>query len=244
MWDVVRTFWCGLPPQVQAAVIGALTTVSSAIIGLYVVFWQIGRQARNAIGQNRHNETLKLKLKIYEEIVAISRDSSDAEIALSSFVRGFQTDIFLSRQMILSSLPSLIPKARAPVLLEKKSTLGSQTIKIISVTERWQIIDPRIEIFRTAINVANYDIDAAFQAYFSAAIRLMPHEMPSGHPQQGTVIPWSPPNDQVSQQFERVGQDVINALMNLVRTSAIFRLKCKICWGESYLNRHYRRASR
>jgi hypothetical protein len=197
MWETVREFWCGLAPQLQAAVVGALATVVSATIGASIVFWQIGKQAQNAIRQNRDNEALKLKLKIYEEIIVMCHEACDAEVGLSSYIRQFQSDVWLIRQMIQSGSPYPIPRCRATVLLEKRNLLSDKTIQIIQFTERWQIIDPRLEIFRTAINVANHDITTSFQTYFNTAIGIMPHEFPSGHPQQGTVVPWSPPSDHI-----------------------------------------------
>ena len=71
--------------KVLAAMIGAIATVVAGVIGALVVVWQIGRQARDAIRQTRHNETLKLKLKVYEEIIATCRSASDAVVNLSSY---------------------------------------------------------------------------------------------------------------------------------------------------------------
>jgi hypothetical protein len=43
----------------------------------------------------------------------------------------------------------------------------------MAVAETWQIVNQRIEIFRMAINSALYDIDAAYQPYFNAALHAM-----------------------------------------------------------------------
>jgi hypothetical protein len=214
MWKAIEAFWGGLSPDIQAAVIGALATVGTATLGAMAVVWQIGRQARHAIQQNQHNEGLKLKLRVYEEIVAICRDASDAEIELSSYVRAFATDIALFRQMTRGGLAWPVPKARIAVLNEKKYALSRKTTAIISFTERWQIIDPRMEIVRIATNAATHDIDMAFPPYLDTASRIMPQEIP-GHPKQGTLFPWHPPDDQTAQQLETVGKDFLDALMNL-----------------------------
>ena len=214
MWIAVNAFWEGLTPEIQAAVIGVVAAVGTGTVGALLVVWQIGRQARHAIQQNRHNEALKLKLQVYEEIVPICRDASHAEINLSSYVRQFQTDVALFRQMTQSGLPWQIPKARIAVLIEKNYAYSRKSVEIIGFTERWQIIDPRIEIVRTATNVAMHDIDTAYQAYFNFAVRIMPQEIP-GHAQQGTLFPWRQPDEQTAQEFERLGQTLLDALMTL-----------------------------
>ena len=98
MWDALKAFWDGLAPGTQATVIDAVVTVVTATVGVLVVFWQIGRQARNAIQQNRHNEALKLKLQVYEEIASICRSASQAAISLSSYVQNFGINASLTRQ--------------------------------------------------------------------------------------------------------------------------------------------------
>jgi len=214
MWDAIKVFLDGINPDTQTALIGALATVVTATLGALLVVWQIGRQARNAIRQNQHNEALKLKLHVYEEIVAICRAASHAEVDFSSFVRLFQIDLELCRQMSQIGQPRSIPKARVPVLIEKNTALRDKTIEIISFTERWQIIDPRIEIFRIAINVAIYDIEAANSKYFNTAIKIMPHEMP-GHQEQGTLFPWHPPNQDAILEFKILSEELINKLSDL-----------------------------
>jgi hypothetical protein len=151
MWDAVRAFWDAIPKETQAAIIGALATVAVGLLGALAVVWQIGRQARNALRQNRHNETLKLKLKVYEEIIVTCRAASDAVVSLSFYVRLFHTNVVLYRQIMQQGVPLVIPDARVPRLIEKKTAVDTTAVEIVSLTERWQIIDPRIQIFRVAV---------------------------------------------------------------------------------------------
>ena len=213
-WNSISTFWSGLPTEIQVAAVAALTTVGTATVGAYLVVWQIGKQARNAIQQNRHNEALKLKLEVYKNITEICRDASVAETRLSSYVRQFEIDVALFRQMHSDGLSWSIPKARASTFLEKKRNLDEKTIELISITEKWQIIDPRIAIFRTAVNVAVHDIQTAFNEYFQVAMRIMPAEL-TAQPQQGSLFPWHPPNDQSAERLKRLGENLQQALMDL-----------------------------
>jgi len=214
MWDSVKALWDGLPIQLQTAVASVVATIVTGSFGAVFVIWQIGRQARNAIRQGQHNETLKLKLKIYEDIIAICRDASAAESDLSTYIRLFESAVSACRQQKRGSLPWSIPDARVPALIKKNHEASMKAIEIIMQTERWEIIDPRIGIFRTAINVANYDILNAFQRYFNAALRMMPHEMPSG-PTPGSLFPWQPPSDQDTAELETLGREFLESLSTL-----------------------------
>jgi hypothetical protein len=211
---MIKAFWDAIPREDQAAVIGAIATIAVGFLGAIGLIWQIGRQARSAIEQNKNNESLKLKLKIYEEIIVTCRDASNAVVSMSSYVRLFHTNVILFQQIAQQGLQAVIPDARVPRLIEKKTAVDTAVIEIISLTERWQIIDPRIQIFRVATGAAKYDIDAAWQPYFNVALARMPHEIP-GHAQQGTLFPWQPPSEQDSQQLEKIGSDLIDALMIL-----------------------------
>jgi hypothetical protein len=53
-------------------------TVLSLTIGFFVVVYQIGRQAQNALKQSRENEAIKLKLEVYKDITGVSREALDA----------------------------------------------------------------------------------------------------------------------------------------------------------------------
>jgi hypothetical protein len=180
LWDPIKAIWDVMPKENQAALIGATPTVVTGIAGALLVVWQIGRQARNAIHQNRHNETLKLKLKlkVYEEITATCTSTSDAVVNLSSYVRLFHTNAALYRHIAQQGVQPAIPDARVPRLIEKKTSADTAVVEIVRLTQTWQIIDPRIRIFRLAAGAAKYDIDAAWPPYFHVALARMPHEIP------------------------------------------------------------------
>ena len=77
----------------------------------------------------------------------------------------------------------------------------------MAITETWQVIDPRIAIFRTAIEAALYDIEAAFHPYFDAAYHAMPIDAPQGS--------WKPPSAEDMQWLEALGNNLTDTLMTL-----------------------------
>lgn len=193
MFDGIITWWAALNTGVQAALIGAGATIASATIGVLVVARQIRTQAANAIRQNKHNEALQLKMKVYEEIIRVCAGCQNAEASLSSFVRGFSSAVEICRKQQAAGHPFTVPRQRFQHFMDLQTSLDKSSIQMISLTERWQIIDPRIEVFRTAFNVAIHNIREASWRYTTAVVSLLPIERVDA---PGQLIPWSPPSEQ------------------------------------------------
>src|SRR6266404_8573412 len=128
----VLAFWHALSSSekttIIAASVGSITTILTATIGALVVLWQIGRQARNAINQSRHDEALKLKLEVYKDIIGVSRAASDAIEDLSSFVRRFHSTLLLAQQTQSELGGHVIPSFHPSQIIEKKSQVDSSNI--------------------------------------------------------------------------------------------------------------------
>jgi hypothetical protein len=172
-----------------------------------VVLLQIGWQARIATNQNRRSEALKLRLEVYKNIVGISRESFDAISDLAAFVRKFQSTLSLARQTQGELTAYAIPTAHPSQLIDKESQVHSSALRVMAITETWQIIEPKIEIFRTAINAAFYEIDAASHPYFDAAYHAMPIDAPVGK--------WEPPSAEQLEKLAALGNALIDALAML-----------------------------
>jgi hypothetical protein len=108
----------------KAAVVNGATvaigSIIAAVLGAGAIIYQIGRQAGNAIRQTRHNETLRLRLDIYKDIISLCRTSSDAEVDMSSLIRLFHPETVIFKQIEKTGIQAAIPKARVPTLIEKK----------------------------------------------------------------------------------------------------------------------------
>jgi len=181
-------------PDMLAAFIGALAAIAVGTLGAVVVVWQIGEQARLALAQNRENEATKLKLQVYGEISQICRRASDTQISLSSYVRNFASNVNLIQQWQLKGIPWTVPRERFPALQELDRQFEDAAIEIVFATERWQIIDPRIDLFRYAMNSALHDAREAFHAYVPFAVQAMPMEMPAEATGQPRLFPWRVPD--------------------------------------------------
>lgn len=176
------------------AFIGAVTALLVGTLGAIVVVWQIGRQADHAIAQNRRNEALKLKLKVYEEVAQICERASIAESMLASFVRSFNSNVGLVNQWKSEGIPWSPPRERFPEYQRLDRAFSDAAIEVITATERWQIIDPRIDLFRYAVNSALHDVREAARDYVPFVIRAMPREMPASDDGPPRLFPWQPPD--------------------------------------------------
>lgn len=201
----VQSFWDGLTPDMQTAIVGALATVVAATLGVIAVVWQIGRQSAHAIEQTRQTEALKLKMQVYQEIVGLCRDVTEAEIELSSYVRTCTFDIKM-RSDLAKDRRNWDVRGRAAQLYEHRSRLETAAISVIAFTERWGIIDPRIDLFRLAVNVALHDIREAFDNYSALANPWMPLE--------GFAHP-NPAGEHIVVQIAETGEKLTGAINDL-----------------------------
>jgi len=173
----LHMFWSQLEAPVKAAALGAAVTVLSTTFGALLVFWQIGRQSKNAIRQNQHTERLKLKLRIYEDdILQKIKAAMSAEIALTNYLRAFHLGINMFKIQSKCNMKGSIPKARIPELNEYKYDAIIKAIDLIMFIEEWLIIDGRMDVFKMAFNVTIHDIDKAFGPYLKAALLIYPME--------------------------------------------------------------------
>lgn len=196
-------------PEVTASLVGAVATIAAGGVAAYLVVWQIGEQARLAIQQNKENEAIKLKLRVYEEVSAICARASDAQIEFASYVRSFASNLNLVNQLQKQGAPWSPPRERIPELLELSQRFEHLAVDVIFATERWQIIDNRIDIFRYALNAALHDVRESYRQYFNFAVTAMPMEVPAEQPGQGRLFPWRIP---IMTNAEQLSGELIDAL--------------------------------
>jgi hypothetical protein len=192
----VGDIWSGLDAAARALIvselIGASATIGAAIIGVLVVFWQIGRQARFAISQQQHTERLKLKLDVYRELLRLCEAARHSIIQAHNFTGSFTQQLESYEAVATQGVVGIVPKSRATDFIEVWKKASDAVLDLIAWTEKWEIIDPRIEVFRTAFNATLHDNREEFAAYVDIASITMPRDQvgPTG---QLTLFPWQPP---------------------------------------------------
>jgi hypothetical protein len=211
----------GLDPAIWAAVIGGIVAILAAGVSAYVVVWQIGKQARAAIEQNRDNERLTLKVKIYEEIVRVCTQASDAHIEFASYVRLFRSGAQIAKSLRENGQAFIPPPARWPELARLMSAATSKTIEFVLFVERWGIIDRRLDVFKLAFNAALYDVNQTWNVYSPLAMRTMPAQ----NPQTGQLMPWDIPPPDALDALGEIGERLCNAVGELTAYTSDFQVE-------------------
>lgn len=168
---VLATLWVTGQAPVQGAIVGGAFTLLAAIVGVFIVLLQLRRQAENTIAGNRHNEMMKLKKDVYEEAQPVLHAAKVAQKAFHWCIKRFLIDIENVRK-----LPQWVPKTSMPVLSEDMQLSHDATHAAISVTEKWRIIDPRLDVIRIGLLAALTDVTAQYGAYSQFAPRYMAFE--------------------------------------------------------------------
>lgn len=199
-WAVLTQFWNGMRVELQTALISSIATIVAATIAVAIAVYQISRQLKNAVNQNNHSERLKLKISLYNEINSTIDKVMLAHLNLSSVMGRFLTEYntyIVSRDL---NLNPIIPRVRVEDLIDLSSKADRTFTEILGALEKWQIVDPNIDIFHLALNVAHDDIHEAYMKYFDIALKVFPRDrvLESG---EKTPFLWGPMKDDVFRDF-------------------------------------------
>lgn len=178
-------WWNSLEPAVKAAIISAGVACVTTVLGFFAVAFQIGRQGHNAVRQSKLNEALKLKVQIYEQTLEVSRHAQAAVSSLTSYLRNFEMSMQFSRLAAANGQNWLVPKARFPEYQKLSSEATTAVVAAVTMIEGWQIVEPRLHIFRKAIAMG---LDG-----YRAAVTQRPNVLVSGMPVEGFEGKWEIP---------------------------------------------------
>lgn len=187
--DQVTAWLMSLDASIRPAVITGGATLFAAVVGFSAVFIQIGRQARNAIKQNKLNEAQKLKLEIYKETLATSREAEDRVQQISSYLRNFSTLVGFARDLERAGYRWQVPEARYPEYLRLYNVGVNSVIKVMTMIESWHIVEPRLEIFSREIAIGH---DRLMKVSYAS-----PNVLISAMPVDKFLDQWTLPNDEL-----------------------------------------------
>lgn len=189
---------------ISAAFIGGVFTVVAAGIAAAVVMIQVRHQATEARDQLARAEALRLKLKIYEDVTSTVSEITARCIAFGSVCRNIGYEV---RSVVTTPDTSIPPTYRYPAVSAAYMETANAAIDIITTVERWIIIEPGIDVFQAAANVAITDLRVAFSE------RLVPMlftALPIDY--EGGTLPWTPPTLEFVDALDEAIADVQDAL--------------------------------
>lgn len=217
---MIATLWGAFSSSdaaVKAALIGSLTTVVGGFAAFCALIWRLRVEATRAVRELRTAEMMKLKLRIYEEeVIPVVNRIIDAEVALSGYLRCFEMELNSSRMNASRGVVSAAPVARTPELVRLKSAFDLAAVGIVIFVEQWQVVDPRLSIFQTAMNAAAHDVMVAWGAYFDQAMYVFPVDLP------GKIF-WATPIENVASAVIASGNALIERTSTVSAYAADFR---------------------
>jgi hypothetical protein len=172
--------WVAGGPTVRPAIISGVFTLFAAIGGVFVVSYQLRRQAENTQEANKQNETMKLKTGVYSNVLELTDAALHATYELDQYLLDSDFSLQLAR-VIIGQDPSLPPlKAHLQKLRELERGAASHATSVISFVENWNIMEPQLDLFQIAIADALAEFWEASHEYFSVSVRILPQEPTSG----------------------------------------------------------------
>lgn len=184
------TFFTSLEPGMQAALVGAAGTFATAVLALLGLRLQLLSQAKQSREAIAENERRKLKAAMYDDAVSVSRALSDAIIDFSTFLRTMAVQVGYAAEAGANGQPYPLPSARVPTLMALYDKFTEETLRFIFLVEERQFIDPRILVFRSAMNVVLHSTRQIMYFEFAQATMLgLPRESPNGE-----TMPYTAPN--------------------------------------------------
>lgn len=204
----ISAWWIGLSAEIQAALVGAAATAGAAIFGVGAVIAQVrsqGRQARAAIAES---ERRKINAALYEDAVSICRGLADASIELSTKLHTMNMEIEIAARAEAAMLAYNLPSARFPALTALYGEFTDAALRFIFLIENRRIVDPRILIFRTAMNTVLHD---SRQSMFSDFVLHVMPALPTHNP-DGGIFPYKPPNVEGALAVRKYSDQLIRAV--------------------------------
>ena len=151
----------------------------AGLVAAAAAVYQIARQAR-----------LRLKLEIYREILGTRTEHADAirEVSTKIHILKSQLGIWAEPERFGGICPPPNTSAAELNLLVHRALMKAADISIL--TEQWQIIDRRIDLFRLAMGSAAHDVRTEWVPFIQIATTVLPPEQgkPSNHAKASSEV--------------------------------------------------------
>lgn len=192
------------------ALVGGLLAAGTGVVGVILTAaaaaYHITKQARTT-----------LKVELYREIISAVEKQSDAEGELSTKLRILNSliSVWLLPEQFGGSPPG--PNTSWAELNTLHYQSQSEGADLMILIEKWQIVDPRLELFRLAFGVALHDIRTAWAPLSQSVGYVVP-------PIPGTPAPELPSKD-VLNGIRRATDSFLNAMSVLSSWAADFQVE-------------------
>lgn len=177
--------------------LGDLINIFGIIIGVVIVVFQLGRQHRNGLNQQKENHREQFRIQIYQEFSRLLGIASEKISHSKMYAFLIPTHVHIYHDQISKGFnPSPLPD-RVMELNRRHYDSLQAAADLMILIERYQIVEPRLDIFRTALGVAHHDMLKAFGPLFDLLLTLLPSEIPLPNGAHKTVNIVNPSDEQI-----------------------------------------------
>jgi hypothetical protein len=163
--------WITSDEKLHSSLLSGGVTLISAIVGLYIVSYQLRRQGENTADSNQQSEKLKLKKDIYLDVLETSDEASTALGALYRYTLKGVGELREHRVIEENKGDHGQPQFSVKKLARRYEAVSQAMLKLSDLTEKWKIVDPRISIFQKAFAVQNEFLRGAFATFLTGCYR-------------------------------------------------------------------------
>lgn len=204
----LETLWHGFGPETKAALIGAVVTVITAVVGFGGLILQMRAQAKQTRLSIAENETRRLKATMYEDAVVICRSLSDSAIDLSTQLQSMVMQFDIAVAAAANQQSYQLPNARWLRIVDSYNSFSDAALRFVFLIENRRIVDPRIVVFRTAFNAILHETRTLMYTH------LISEAMPSlpTAAQDGTLFPYNLPTAETVERIDAISNRVLEVL--------------------------------
>lgn len=177
--------------------IGDAVTVFSILVSVLIIRFQMKKQHEGELEVQKENSRDTLRLEIYQEFSEVLSDAASKNSDVGMYAYLIPVHLKNYRDQVNSGLNPLPTKDRAQSFLQRHQSASDASIKLMRLIEKYEIVSPELEIFKTAINVVIHDMREAFVALHLSLSSILPVEVltPQGDTQTGNIA--TPTEDQL-----------------------------------------------
>jgi hypothetical protein len=183
--------------------LGDLLTVLGIIIGAIVIIYQLGRQHRDKLRLQIENHREQFRIQIYQEVSKLLSAVVDKNIDTGMYAFNMPMHVHIYKGQIKQGFTPAPLQDRAMELSRRHNESLQADTELICLIERYQIVDPALDIFITAFCSARHDMMRCFMPLFTFLLEILPAEIPRQDGSIQIVNVVNPSDDQV-RELERL----------------------------------------
>jgi hypothetical protein len=156
-----------------------LATIVAAVIAALMIIVQLGRQHSNELKRQEKATRSQLKLEIYQEISKVMTSANDALIEAGGMARSMplRASSYASQKALGWDIPPITD--RAVVYSKVHYDATDEMVSVIFQLEKYLIVCPDLDIFRTAFACGMHDLERGQRALFDFMVKHLPMDDPT-----------------------------------------------------------------